>query len=204
MTAVHAWLELQGLSQYAASAVEAGFDNVEVITAIDKTGFDALVKAITMLPAGPRRQTAPLTARSPADLSRAETQLAETQLPEAPRDKFTLAQVEPIRHVAQSAGLAQMYGSGMPGVVGALPDALPDAVSDALPYTLQGDGAIPYRSKPEGASSGPFAERPSARAVCVCSERARVRMSLAWPRATITPSSLRMSPRSVLRASSAR
>jgi hypothetical protein len=47
----------------------------------------------------------------------------------------------------------------MPGVAGALPDALLDAVSDALPYTLQGDGAIPYRSKPGGRSVFTVASR---------------------------------------------
>ncbi|KAJ1623553.1 hypothetical protein T492DRAFT_1054119, partial [Pavlovales sp. CCMP2436] len=57
----------------------------------------------------------------------------------------------------------QTQQSGMPGVAGALPDALPDAlrdtVSDALPYTLQGDGAIPYRSKPGGRSVFTIASR---------------------------------------------
>ncbi|KAJ1638482.1 hypothetical protein T492DRAFT_943522 [Pavlovales sp. CCMP2436] len=152
---------------------------------------------------------AALTARSPADLSRAETQLAETQLPEAPRDKFPLASrpfyahrtSKPTErfwnarlplwwHISRQRGKiraaradgdahgclrssptlmgrgmpdaavarrgsspeCQTQQSGMPGVAGALPDVLPDAlldaVSDALPYTLQGDGTIPYRSKP--------------------------------------------------------
>ncbi|KAJ1634623.1 hypothetical protein T492DRAFT_1133889 [Pavlovales sp. CCMP2436] len=206
-----------------------------------------------------RWMVAALTARSPADLSRAETQLAETQLPEAPRDKFPFAsrpfcahryrallereaslcdappmftharlslimvpgilcplprrlhsrETAPPTSCAMCAPLAAQAGraylprrsvqrgrirvaradgdahgclrsssthmgrgmpdaavarrgsqqtqqSGMPGVAGAipdaLPDALPDAVSDALPYTLQGDGAIPYRSKPGGRS----------------------------------------------------
>ncbi|KAJ1628857.1 hypothetical protein T492DRAFT_874379 [Pavlovales sp. CCMP2436] len=65
---VHTWLERLGLSQYAASAVDAGFDDMlEVIAAIDKTGFDALVKVTNMLPGHTAKLRAAIIRKRPAE-----------------------------------------------------------------------------------------------------------------------------------------
>ncbi|KAJ1622736.1 hypothetical protein T492DRAFT_846092 [Pavlovales sp. CCMP2436] len=68
MNDVHAWLELLGLSQYAASAVDVGFDDMpEVIAAIEKTGFDALVKATSLLPGHAVKLRAAIIRERPAE-----------------------------------------------------------------------------------------------------------------------------------------
>ncbi|KAJ1617174.1 hypothetical protein T492DRAFT_1101787 [Pavlovales sp. CCMP2436] len=181
---------------------------------------------------------AALIVRSPADLSRAETQLAATQLPEAPRDKFPLASrpfdahrtskpterfwnarlpcrpslsatshslqawrectecggtyldsaagyeqhAQTVTHMdvcdpvaltwavecqtQQSLGVAAVRSARRSSpecpawqAPSQTPSQTPCQTRVALPYTLQGDGAIPYCSKPGGRSVFTVASR---------------------------------------------